>query len=133
MHLLLAERPNLAEAVFHVLRVRVRLFERRKVAALEEAIPSEESPIDPAHETSHLFVVAVELQVAVPSCPGFRCRADFLLEARESERFLKAVFCVVVQRRDARLQEVGVGPDLLGKDQLRGHPKRTRGTPTEEG
>lgn len=57
-------------------------------------------------------MVPIKLQVAVPARPRFGSRADLFLEAREPERFLvEFVYRVVVQGRDARLEEIGVGPD----------------------
>jgi len=62
-------------------------------------------------EQTHLVVVAVPLQVGVPAGPRLGRRADLLCERREPERLVEAVLRVVVQRRDARLLHVGVGPD----------------------
>lgn len=60
-------------------------------------------------------MVAIELQIAVLSSPGLRRRRDLTLERAVTEGLLKAVAWVVVQGRDAGLEDVRVRPDRRGE------------------
>jgi hypothetical protein len=87
-------RPDLLEAVFHVLRERLGLLARCEVPTLrgeEEANGEKREKGREKREKTHLRVIAVELKVAVARRPRLRSGADLLGEGREAKRLFEAV------------------------------------------
>lgn len=97
-------RPDLAEAVLHVLRERLRVLSRREVTSLRVKRGKSadgRGKRGRKRTTAHLRMPAVELQVPVPPRPRLRSGAELVLERREAKRLAQVVLLVVGEGADA--------------------------------